>query len=289
MCFFFVANSFEQHMVLRVNRNVNRTRQQKQTRSWYFGRGRWTLNATVESFMPKSQTFKFYFVLFFHFFSACNSALEGSCACWSWDGGRKGPTAPSMVSIQSRVLVCKPTEATCKPKNEALTLSLRFASTVPELKRTLDWNVDEANYIHPDHFWSRNVNVCRASPGSFLFFFRWCTRYEAYQSCKHVQRHVGRNASQTTNARKQTRCLWCDVHVGCLNDWNLSIHASVLLKDLVSVGIETERSKEAEPTVLLFLSLGIWSPDVLTEDWWLVGVSENSVPLNPMVNDHYPY
>ena len=66
------------------------------------------------------------------------------------------------------VLVCKPTEATCKPRNEALMLSLRFASTVPELKRTLDWNVDEANYIHPDHFWSRSVNVCRASPGSFL-------------------------------------------------------------------------------------------------------------------------
>ena len=68
VCVFFVANSFEQHMVLRVNRNVNRTRQQRQTRSWYFGRGRWTLNATVESFMPKSQTFKFYFVLFFHVF-----------------------------------------------------------------------------------------------------------------------------------------------------------------------------------------------------------------------------
>ena len=95
VCVFFGANSFEQHMVLRVNRNVNRTRQQKQTRSWYFGRGRWTLNATVESFMmPKSQTFKFYCILcyfFIFFFSACNSALEGSCACWSWDGGRKGP------------------------------------------------------------------------------------------------------------------------------------------------------------------------------------------------------
>ena len=42
---------------------------------------------------------------------------------------------------------------------------------------------------------------------------------------------------------------------------------------------------------LVFLSLlihGIWH-DIHGNILWYTGVSENSVPLNPMVNDHYPY
>ena len=37
----------------------------------------------------------------------------------------------------------------------------------------------------------------------------------------------------------------------------------------------------------------IWDIDEIDEvevlKQWHMGVSENSVPLNPMVNDHYPY
>ena len=32
-----------------------------------------------------------------------------------------------------------------------------------------------------------------------------------------------------------------------------------------------------------------WEPILWQMGWWDMGVSENSVPLNPMVNDHYPY
>ena len=40
--------------------------------------------------------------------------------------------------------------------------------------------------------------------------------------------------------------------------------------------------------VFLVPKTGIWGHNCIFEQTH-IGVSENSVPLNPMVNDHYPY
>jgi hypothetical protein len=81
--------------------------------------------------------------------------------------------------------------------------------------------------------------------------------------------------------RRRGRCLWCRAMSSCGNHW---------------AGLVRLDARLCYPLVILHnygkspcLMGKSTIPMAIFNSYFDIGVSENSVPLNPMVNDHYPY